>query len=484
MAYDVIVVGAGSNGSTAAYFLAKKGFKTLLLEAGREPGEKCHGATEFVPEVIFKNRPDLVALMLKAIKKARHLHPGDLGRATYYYYVNKENRVIFKSYIEAPVGSWEHSYGLHNRDFVKALADETVKAGAELRTSTTVTDVIRQGNVIKGVVTEDGEKIGAKLTIAADGRISTIAKKAGLLKKWDLNRSWYHYGEAWKFRSEEEMFEYVDYGRHIFFGSTLTPPYPWQACTLSPRSGGIVTVNAPTSWTSLGVFVNAKKNSKKFYMQNMYKLMEVRRMLRTCKGFPDKPLQQQSTFMPGPPLEKPSMAGLIICGDAGGAGGICGAGHFAARYVIPLLEKGDVSKKALAGFAEARSSRSQLIAESQKKSGDKLATTELSEFAATRIMHWSTGAGFPEQYNCTIDEMVENMRLAATPHVMGAPNPEKCGEFGYVELGSWIIATKISHLMNLYGPFLRDPNVFPIILKWIQRNQQSFDKTKVIDHPF
>ena len=184
--------------------------------------------------------------------------------------------------------------------------------------------------------------------------------------------------------------------------------------------------------------------------------------------------------MPGPPLEKPYKAGLIICGDAGGAGGICGAGHLAASYVIPVLEK------ALAGFAQARFPRmwGQRIAEGKKKSGEKLPTMELSEFSPTRIMHWSTGAGFPAQYNCTIDEMVENMRLAATPHVMGAPNPEKCGEFGYVELGAWIIATKISHLMNLYGPYLRDPNVFPLILKWIQRNQESFNKTKVIDHPF
>ena len=39
----------------------------------------------------------------------------------------------------------------------------------------------------KGVVTETGEEIRAKLTIGADGRISTIAKKAGLLKKWDPN---------------------------------------------------------------------------------------------------------------------------------------------------------------------------------------------------------------------------------------------------------------------------------------------------------
>jgi flavin-dependent dehydrogenase len=479
MIYDVIIVGAGSNGSTAAYFLAKKGFKTLLIELSKVPGEKCHAATEYAPGIIFKNRPELVEVMLGVIKKIPHLHPGDLGRGGFYYYVNKENRVVFKTFAEAPGDTWKETYGVNNQDFVRELSHEAVKAGAELRTETAVTDVIRVGDVIKGVVTEKGEKISAKLTLAADGRISTIAKKAGLLKKWDINRSWYHYGEAWKFRSEEEMFEYVDYARHIFFGSTLTPPYPWGACTLSLRPGGIVTVNAPTSWTSLGTMLGAKQNSRNVYIQNLYKVKEVKRMLRPCEGFPSKPFQRQSCFMPGPPLKKPYMAGLIVCGDAGAVGGLCGAGHLAARYVTPLLERGDVSEDALSGFTEARF---RWRIDSEKIKSDT--TFELSELSPTRLMHWSTGAGFIEQYKCTIDEMVENMRLGASPLILGAPNPEKYGEFGYIELGAWIIATKINYLMSMYGTFLQNPKMFPLIVKWIQKNQESFNQNKVFDHPF
>ncbi len=64
------------------------------------------------------------------------------------------------------------------------------------------------------------------------------------------------------------------------------------------------------------------------------------------------------------------------------------------------------------------------------------------------------------------------------------PSPEKCGEFGYVEMGAWLIATKISHLLKLYGPILQDPNMFPQILKWVQRNEQSFNEKKVFDHRF
>lgn len=479
MTYDVIVVGAGSNGATAAYFLAKKGFKTLLIEMSRTPGDKCHGATEYAPGIIFADRPELVELMERVLNKISHLHPGDLGSGAFYYYVNKENKVVYKTYTKPPGDTWKKTYGVNNQDFVRELAQEAVKAGAKLRTETTVTDIIRDGAVIKGVITEKGDEIRARLTIAADGRISTIAKKAGLLKKWDLNRCLYQYGEAWKFRSDEEMFEYVDYGRHIFFGSTLTPPYPWGACTLALRPGGIVTVNAPTCWTTIGTMLGTGKNSRHVYIQNFYKLMEVKRMLRPCAGFPDTPFQRSSTFMPGPPLKKPYMAGLIICGDAGAVGGICGSGHLAAQFLIPLLEKGDVSEKALSGFATARF-RWQRQSDKEKDSS----TFELSELSPTRLMHWSTGAGFIEQYQCTVDEMVENMRLGASPIILGAPNPEKCGEFGYIETGAWIIATKINFMLSMYGTFLQNPSLFPLIMKWVQKNQESFNKNKVFDHPF
>jgi flavin-dependent dehydrogenase len=46
MNYDVVVAGAGPAGSVAAKLCADKGLKTLILEMGREPGEKnCSGTT-------------------------------------------------------------------------------------------------------------------------------------------------------------------------------------------------------------------------------------------------------------------------------------------------------------------------------------------------------------------------------------------------------------------------------------------------------
>jgi flavin-dependent dehydrogenase len=487
MTYDAIVIGAGTNGGTAACFLAQKGFKTLLIEASATPGEKCQGATEYAPGLIYHNRPHLVDLMVRVIKKIPHLNPGDLGKAHHYYYVNAHNEVVFKSMAAAPGETGQQaSYSVHNCDFVRALSEEAVQAGAELQTRTKVVDLIRKDDVIKGVITESGDEIGARLTIAADGRISTIAKKAGLLKKWDANVCYYQYGEAWKFRSEEEMFEYVEYARHVFYGPTLTPPQPWGGCTMSPRPGGIVTVNAPTGFTPLSAMVRSQKPSRAVYMRNLYNIMEVKRMLCVCEGFPDKPYQRQSAFLPGPPLKKPYMAGLLICGDAGAVGGLCDAGERVAAFAAPLLEQNELSEEALSGFAVARLPEivQKKLKGSDKNKGGAIFSKELGEVSPTRIVYWSTGGGYMDKHQCSMEQVVNNMRLAAVPHVMGAPSPEKCGEFGYEEMGAWLIAVKINHLLNLYGPILQDPSMFPRILKWVQKNQQSFNENKVYDHPF
>ncbi len=44
MDYDIIIIGGGPGGSEAAYHLANKGYKTLILEKGKKGRDKpCAG---------------------------------------------------------------------------------------------------------------------------------------------------------------------------------------------------------------------------------------------------------------------------------------------------------------------------------------------------------------------------------------------------------------------------------------------------------
>jgi electron transfer flavoprotein-quinone oxidoreductase len=55
-----IVVGAGPAGAACAYALAKKGIETVLLERGREPGEKNVAAFVLFTAVLEHLIPDFM----------------------------------------------------------------------------------------------------------------------------------------------------------------------------------------------------------------------------------------------------------------------------------------------------------------------------------------------------------------------------------------------------------------------------------------
>ena len=70
---DVVIVGGGIIGSSAAYFLAKRGVRVALCEKGRIAGEQTrHGALECVPEL----RRELPARAREVGGFVRHLEPG------------------------------------------------------------------------------------------------------------------------------------------------------------------------------------------------------------------------------------------------------------------------------------------------------------------------------------------------------------------------------------------------------------------------
>ena len=58
--YDVVIVGAGPGGSTAAKVAAEKGLKTIFFERGRKPGEKNSSGCGLGPgcRIRGRQRPD------------------------------------------------------------------------------------------------------------------------------------------------------------------------------------------------------------------------------------------------------------------------------------------------------------------------------------------------------------------------------------------------------------------------------------------
>jgi geranylgeranyl reductase family protein len=168
---DVIVVGAGPGGSTAAAHLARAGVTVLLLEKTSFPREKVCGD----------------GLTPRAVKSLLRL-----GVDTAQWPKNRGLRIYGGEHrleLDWPDLASYPSYGLVRPrvDFDEVLARTAQKAGAVLREKATVTSPLRDertGRTV-GVVLKSGEKLRAPLVLAADGVSARTALGAGIRKRDD-----------------------------------------------------------------------------------------------------------------------------------------------------------------------------------------------------------------------------------------------------------------------------------------------------------
>lgn len=225
---DVIVVGAGPAGSTAAYHLTRSGLDVLLLEKTAFPREKVCG-DGLTPRAV---RP-LIRMGI------------DLSEAGWIR--NHGLRIVGGGHqIQLPwpdLASYP-SFGLVRTrlDFDDILARHAVKSGARLHERTAVTGPVRDDRTgaVVGVaaraVDDAGRRAGdevelrAPLVIAADGNSARLALSMGWTKRDDRPmgvavRTYYtspRHDDDWL----ESWLELWD-GKPGAAGSKLLPGYGW-----------------------------------------------------------------------------------------------------------------------------------------------------------------------------------------------------------------------------------------------------------------
>ncbi|MFV0405841.1 MAG: geranylgeranyl reductase family protein [Propioniciclava sp.] len=169
---DVIVVGAGPGGSTAAAWLADRGLRTVLLEKSRFPREKVCG-----DGLTPRAAKQLIRLGIDVSPEAGWKH--NVGLRTY-----GARRDPF--HFPWPELESFPAYGLTRAraEFDDILAKHAVAKGATLVEGATVTEPIladRTDRII-GVRTKQGAEYRAPVTLAADGNSSRLALAMGLQK--------------------------------------------------------------------------------------------------------------------------------------------------------------------------------------------------------------------------------------------------------------------------------------------------------------
>jgi geranylgeranyl reductase family protein len=156
--WDVIVVGAGPAGATAARVAAEQGCETLPLERAAIPRYKTWGG-------------GLIGASLAALPPGLPLNVYDTARQfTFSLNGRRERTLVAGSPTTAMV---------YRSELDAALAEAAAAAGAEVRDSTALTALEQQGDTVT-VKTNRGDTLHARAVVGADGSAGRVARYVGV----------------------------------------------------------------------------------------------------------------------------------------------------------------------------------------------------------------------------------------------------------------------------------------------------------------
>jgi glycine oxidase len=207
--FDVAIVGGGIIGCATAYYLSKRGgVRVVVLERGSEIGAEATKAaagilnpfyTESKPGGFFDTCVEAHALFRPLSEELREISGIDpmyleWGFIGLLFDADDEKAAVEKLHWHRALGlpierwsaeeAWRREPGvsreirgalffpkdfhIHNGLLVEALAEAARRAGVDVRLSTPVTSLVREGDRVAGVVTETG-RIAAGTTVLAAG---------------------------------------------------------------------------------------------------------------------------------------------------------------------------------------------------------------------------------------------------------------------------------------------------------------------------
>ena len=346
---EVIVVGAGPAGSTAATYLARCGLDVLLLEKSTFPREKVCG-DGLTPRGVKQ----LIDLGVDTREEAGWLHNRGLRVVTEHH--NLE--------LDWPNLSNYPPYGLvrPRQDFDEMLARTAQRAGARLMEETNVSGAItdeRTGRVV-GVtakVGKDKEPVSyrAPLVLACDGVSARLALSVGIEKRDDRPM-----GVAVRryYTSPRTKDDYLE--SHLQLWDRSDPAKP----VLLPGYGWIFGMGDGTVNVGLGIL-----STSKAYGTTDYRAL----MRQWVGGLPEDWEFNENTAtgkiggaaLPMGFNRNPHYRdGLLLVGDAGGTvnpfngegiGFAMESAKIAAQYVVQALARpeGPARERALNGYPAA-----------------------------------------------------------------------------------------------------------------------------------
>ncbi|MGZ5477918.1 MAG: NAD(P)/FAD-dependent oxidoreductase [Thermoanaerobaculia bacterium] len=166
---DVIVIGGGPAGSTAANLLAKQGFSVLLLERERFPRFQ-------IGESLLPYNNDL----FERLGVKEKLEQGDFFPKYGAHFVTGDGNVGYTFRFDRTLPpEYHHSFQVKRADFDNLLLRHAEKAGVEVREQCGVASVSLEDPDRAAVRTVSGEDLEARFVLDASGHGSVVGARVG-----------------------------------------------------------------------------------------------------------------------------------------------------------------------------------------------------------------------------------------------------------------------------------------------------------------
>src|SRR5437773_4982144 len=166
--FDIVIVGAGAAGLTAAIGLARSDFRVAVVEAAAYPGaENWSGCVYFCENLVH---PDILGPEgVEALAWERRL----VERG---FFATDGHGILGTTYRDPQ--AFRHCYTVLRPIFDHHLAQAALRHGVALLNSTTVESLVREGGRVIGVCTNRGA-LYADLVFLAEGDASHLVTREG-----------------------------------------------------------------------------------------------------------------------------------------------------------------------------------------------------------------------------------------------------------------------------------------------------------------
>ena len=294
---DLVVIGGGPAGSTAAAMAAKAGLDVALLEAGMHPRPQV--GESLLPGII----PILDDLgLLEEVEST-------FCRKTGSTHVNWGQTPRWDLWFEDS-DAYDHAWFVDRAHFDRMLFDAAAAAGARTYPNTPVRELLWKAGRLVGVSTAD-ETYHAPLVVDASGQAALIARQLGLrqaIPGLDHQAAWAHWENAGRLPSprQAQAFFVAQKDHWLWFF-----PLPGGRASV-----GLVCLNR--------VIKGSPAELDRFYEDRVRKCPEIWDLLRPA-GRRATPVRWKRDWSYR--VERVAGPGWVLCGDASG-------------FVDPVLSQG------------------------------------------------------------------------------------------------------------------------------------------------